>query len=236
MELSRITSVAVVIPAFNEAGSIAACLTSVQAAATACAVPVSVVVVADSCTDATAQIAASHGAEVVEVAVRNVGAARAAGCDAALQHGAKGLWLANTDADSLVPPDWLARQCEYAAAGVDAVAGTVAVTDWQEWPPELRVHYENFYAGARRDGRHHIHGCNLGLSAAAYLRTGGFGPIAVGEDGALLHHVRTAGLTVAYPGDIPVRTSARRHARVVGGGFHTFLTSMAENLHRSVEH
>jgi hypothetical protein len=41
-----------------------------------------------------------------------------------------------------VPPKWLRRQSDYAAGGIDVVAGTVAVTDWSAWPPELWLHYD----------------------------------------------------------------------------------------------
>jgi glycosyltransferase involved in cell wall biosynthesis len=225
-----ITRIAVVIPAFNESANIGECLRSVQVAATACPVEVQIIVVADSCTDDTADIARAAGARVIDVAVRTVGVARAAGCAAATDAGAAGLWLANTDADSVVPTNWLARQCRYASTGIDVVAGTVAVTDWQNWPPALRLHYDTFYADARRRGRHHIHGCNLGMSATAYRQAGGFTPLSVGEDRAFVDAARTAGLMVTYPDDIAVRTSARRHARVDGGGFHTFLTAMAAGL------
>ena len=42
------------------------------------------------------------------------------------------IWIATTDADTRVPPDWLALQLAAAdRAGADAVAGIVEVDDWQ---------------------------------------------------------------------------------------------------------
>lgn len=35
------------------------------------------------------------------------------------------VWVATTDADSVVGPDWLARHAEYATRGLDGVAGLV---------------------------------------------------------------------------------------------------------------
>jgi glycosyltransferase involved in cell wall biosynthesis len=224
--VTAIDRIAVIVPAYNEATSIAECLESIGAAARG--VPTRVIVVADSCTDGTARIARFLGAEVIEVAVRNVGRARAAGCAYALRTGVDGLWLAHTDADSTVPATWLRRHYQYANGGTDVLAGTVEVVDWHEWPTDLRTRYEQFYAAAISAGRHHVHGCNLGVSAVAYQRIGGFAPLAVGEDRDLLGSARADGRTITYASDIAVRTSARRHARVVGGGFHSFLGLMAD--------
>jgi glycosyltransferase involved in cell wall biosynthesis len=216
-----IDRVHVVVPACDEAASIDRCLRSLAAAAAESTVDVRVLVVADSCTDDTAALARSLGAEVLPVALRNVGRARAAGCRRAPDR--DGIWLAHTDADSTVPVDWLARQVEYAGAGVDVVAGPVQVDDWQDWPAGLRPRYERRYAGTEG----HVHGCNLGIRASAYRRLGGFAPLPVGEDRALVDAARAAGLTVRYPLDLPVRTSGRRHARVAGGGLHAFLDELS---------
>ena len=223
----RFDRVAVVVPAYNEAATIGACLTSIAVAAAACPLPVEIVVVADSCDDATAAIAAAAGARVVEVQERNVGRVRAAGCRAAMRNGPEGLWLANTDADSTVPPDWLTRQLAYATDGADMVAGVVGINGWAAWPPDVQARYEAYYAEAIRAGRHHIHGCNLGVSAAGYQTAGGFPPLLVGEDHALLMGARKVGLTIVHATDLAVTTSSRRHARVTGGGFHAFLSVMA---------
>jgi glycosyltransferase involved in cell wall biosynthesis len=221
--------VCVVVPAHNEARLIQRCLGSVARAARACVARVEVIVAADSCTDGTVRVARAMGARIVEVRVGNVGRVRAAGCAEALREGGAGLWLAHTDADSTVPEDWIARQLRYADHGMDLVAGTVEVDRWQDWPAKLRTRYEEFYQDAQRAGRHHVHGANLGLSGAAYRCLGGFAPLEVGEDRALLAAAERAGLAIAYPTDLAVRTSGRRRARVVGGGFHRFLAGMADD-------
>ncbi len=244
-----ITRMAIVVPAYNEVANLGACLASLRIAADRLdtdrlgtdrsagghsrgdhSLRTVIIVAADSCTDGTGDIARAFGAQIVTLAARNVGVARAVGCELALADGSDGLWLANTDADSVVPEHWLVRQLWYANRGADVVAGTVAVDDWHEWPAALRVHYELFYDQERRAGRHHVHGCNLGMSANAYRLTGGFRPHSIGEDRALLAEARASGLTIRYPDDIAVRTSARRHARVIGGGFHSFLAAMAESI------
>ncbi len=140
-----IRRVGVVVPAYNEAASIGGCLRSIAAAAAHCPIPVRVIVVADTCTDDTARIARAAGADVIEVHVRNVGLVRAAGCRDVTGDDPGGLWLAHTDADSTVPPDWLTAQLTYAAAGADVTAGTIRVADWREWPAGLHAAYERYY-------------------------------------------------------------------------------------------
>lgn len=219
--------VSVIVPAHNEAERIGACLRSIAQAAWRYPGRVEVVVVADACTDATATIARSHGAHVVEIASRNVGRARAVGCQIATRHGTTNLWLAHTDADSRVPPHWLTRQLRYRAGGIDVIAGTVRVSGWGDWPRGMRSRYEHDYQAAARAGVRHVHGANLGVAANVYVALGGFPTIPVGEDRALHDAASSSGFTVGYPTDLVVRTSGRRHARVTAGGFHHFLTEMA---------
>ncbi|CAM5485126.1 hypothetical protein SCALM49S_06746 [Streptomyces californicus] len=123
-------AVAVVIPARDEEALLPAALASVRAAAGhpgVGATPVLTVVVADTCTDATAAVARAAGAQVVPVGFRNVGRSRAAGVLTALSFFGDvpgPVWIASTDADSTVRPDWLAHQLARAAEGWDAVVGT----------------------------------------------------------------------------------------------------------------
>ena len=175
--------IGVVIPAHNEQRYLDACLTAVRAAAADPALmgePVHVVVVLDSCDDGSRAIVERHGAvrthchvDGIDVGARNVGVARAAGAARLLEMGAR--WLAFTDADTRVAPAWLAAQLSLDA---DVVCGTVAVDDWSPHHGDaelLRQHFRRTYTDA--DGHRHIHGANLGVSAAAYLLAGGFAPL-----------------------------------------------------------
>ena len=71
-----------VVPAHNERERLPACLASVAAAADQVAVPVTVVVVLDACTDRS-EDAIARPVRALSVSGRNVGAARAAGFAAA---------------------------------------------------------------------------------------------------------------------------------------------------------
>jgi hypothetical protein len=175
--LGPVEAVGVVVPAHDEETLLPACLAALRDAANALRLPVHVVVVADACTDQTAAVARAAGAGVIGIRARRVGAARAAGMRELLRltSGADpaAVWLATTDADTLVPPDWLRRQLDYANAGWDVVLGTVTVTDWDGHPPHVPVAFAERYAFG--SGPHpHVHGANLGIRASAYLAAGGF--------------------------------------------------------------
>ncbi|WP_414445221.1 glycosyltransferase [Burkholderia sp. 22PA0106] len=205
--------IGVVIPAHNEAHRLASCLSSVLAAARHPALahePVQVMVVLDSCRDGSARIAAGFGVATLAVHARNVGVARAAGADRLLEAGAR--WLAFTDADSRVAPDWLAAQL---ALGADAVCGTVSIDDWRGHPASVREHWRRTYRDT--EGHRHVHGANLGVSAQAYRRAGGFPPLACSEDVMLVDLLAATGASIAWSATPRVVTSARRDPRARGG-------------------
>ncbi|HSU20761.1 MAG TPA: glycosyltransferase [Variovorax sp.] len=220
--------IGVVIPAHNEEQLIGACLDAVMLAARHPALsgePVEVWVVLDDCADDTGAIVSRHGAQALAVDLRNVGAARAFGASRVLSNGAR--WLAFTDADSRVAQDWLVRQIELDA---DVVCGTVAVEDWsphRERALQLQHHYRATYNDA--DGHAHVHGANLGVSAAAYQRAGGFAALATSEDVALVEALRASGARIAWSAAPRVATSARRVARAPLG-FAAALCSAADAL------
>lgn len=203
----------VIVPAHDEEDHIGACLASIRVAARCPRLngePVLIVVALDACSDRTGRIARRSGAEVVSVAARNVGIARARGARHALDAGAR--WLAFTDADSLVGPEWLAAQL---ALRSDAVCGTIEVRDWGEYGERLREQHARTYTDA--DGHRHIHGANLGVAAQAYRRVGGFQPLVSSEDVALVEALRVKGASIAWSAAPRVVTSARRRYRAPGG-------------------
>ncbi|GIF20119.1 glycosyltransferase involved in cell wall biosynthesis [Actinoplanes tereljensis] len=215
------THVAVIVPAHDEQALLPACLNALRA------VGARLIVVADGCTDDTALVAAAGGADVVTIEERNVGRARAAGVAEALRGGA--LWLATTDADSRVPPNWLEWQLGHARAGADLVAGTVEVDDWSGWPGPMPSRYERRYRELVAGARHgHIHGANLGFRASAYLAAGGFPELPSDEDRGLVARIRATGGRVVTDAGCPVRTSARTDGRAPHG-FAAHLRNLATN-------
>jgi glycosyltransferase involved in cell wall biosynthesis len=217
--------IGVVIPAHNEEHHIAACLTSLLFAAEHPALagqPVSVVVVLDACSDQTEQIVSAHGVGRVEVSFQNVGKARAIGADHLLAAGAK--WLAFTDADTVVPHDWLARQIGFKA---DAVCGTVKVDSWNIHGDLVRSKYMELYQYI--ENHRHIHGANLGLSADAYRNAGGFQHLTAHEDVHLVADLKRIGAHIVWTSTNPVITSARKDYKC-RGGFGEYLVNLGASL------
>ena len=217
-----IRRVAVVVPAADEEQRIGRCLRGILAARAhlyrfTAHVSVQVIVVLDSCQDDTgARVAAFGDVRQVTIQARNVGAARRAGAGVVLKNtGPAGeLWLANTDADSLVPADWLSYMLTESRRGADLVLGTVlpgpalgpaARADW------MRRHH-------LREGHPHVHGANFGIRGDAYLALGGWPPLVTGEDVELACRAARAGyLRVTRTASIPVVTSPRQHGRAPRG-------------------
>lgn len=224
-----IRSIGVIVPAHDEQELLPSCLASLRRAARAMrGTPVHLVVVADACRDRTAQVARRGGAAVVTIGARNVGAARAAGVREALRRSRHldpaEVWLATTDADTLVPSWWLRQQARYASQGWDAVAGTVRVADWSGYRPGTRLLFRERY-GAGTGPHPHVHGANLGFRAAAYLTAGGFAPARTAEDHALVSALIATGGRVLRTRGLTVVTSARREGRAPRGFSH-YLTEL----------
>jgi glycosyltransferase involved in cell wall biosynthesis len=152
-----IRAVGVVVPAHDEEDLLPLCLASLREAAQAlCGAEVHLVVVADACRDLTGQVARRGGASVVAVEARNVGTARAAGVREVL-HRTRHLdladvWVATTDADSVVRACWLRQQARYAGQGWGPVAGTIEVTDWSGYRREARAPHGFSHYLAELDG------------------------------------------------------------------------------------
>lgn len=214
----------VVIPAHDEAQKLPGCVKAVVTAAAGAAVPVSTVVVLDACSDESSSLAGQFGADVhfVEVDVRNVGAARAAGfayarreCGAVADPSRT--WYATTDADSQVDADWLVRQMR---ADADMVLGVVRVTNWKQFSAaSVRRYLADYRAKLRRHGggHGHVHGANMGFRADVYWDTGGFASLTTGEDVDLVRRFEQEGRHIRRDVGLSVVTSARREGRAPRG-------------------
>lgn len=118
-------SVSVVVPAFNEAGGLAATLASIEAATAAFdqrGWRHEVIVCDNNSTDATAAIAGAAGAIVVFEPINQISRARNTGAAAAT-----GDWLVFVDADSHPPPELFADAAAAIAQG-RCLAGGATVT------------------------------------------------------------------------------------------------------------
>jgi hypothetical protein len=214
-----ISAIGVVIPARDEEARLGRCLDALAVAIERVwPVVVTTVVVLDSCVDASPAIAAARPwVTTASIGARNVGQARRAGVEVVMRQlaalPADEIWLANTDADSCVPPAWLQGQLALAADGFDAVVGTVAVLDWSDHHAEARTRWTADYLSVEQHT--HVHGANLGLSAAAYAAVGGWPRLPAHEDVELVR--RLSRHRILATSALPVVTSARRDPRAAGG-------------------
>ncbi|AMN50251.1 glycosyltransferase [Psychrobacter sp. P2G3] len=216
--------IAIVIPAHNEAMTIANCLASVQTAiaqlpSTIAAYPL---VVLDSCTDETLTIVKGTGVDYISYDYRCVGRVRDLGIRHAITHGAT--WIACTDADSVVTKDWLVQQITHITdQPTDMICGVVSVDSWVNLTPQTRADYMAHYQDMM--GHRHIHGANLSFSSEAYLTVGGFAPLRCHEDVDLVKKFESKGYAITWSNRVRVITSSRLDARATEG-FAAFLANL----------
>lgn len=237
MSAPQIDVVVVVVPVHDEEALLGRCLAALEGAvATAREAGIRCVVrvVLDDCSDGSAAIAARHAVEAVAISEACVGAARAAGIHSALDALAdvdRGrVWIANTDADSAVPPNWVAHQVHLANTGADVVLGTVRA-DPADLSNELAALRQSEYMPGVASGN--VHAANLGLRATTYVDAEGFADIAEHEDIDLVSRCRAIGAVVTPSDGAEVLTSGRLVGRTPGGyaGFLRQQQAQARQLH-----
>ncbi|WP_380160855.1 glycosyltransferase [Kineococcus sp. R86509] len=220
--MTALERMVVVVPARDEERTIAAAVTSVLLSAGRLGIPVDLVVVADLCRDATAENASAAGAHVIRSRAGNVGAARAAGVDEALAGRSarelRSTWIACTDADSVVPGQWLPHHRRAGDAGIDLLLGTVRLAG----PVTVHTEWRRRYAaGTCAAGHRHVHGANLGVRASTYRAAGGFPSRPAHEDREFVDRVRALpGANVLSSTAHPVLTSDRLLGRTPAGVAH----------------
>lgn len=216
-----VEAVAVVVPAHDEEELIGRCLASVAAATAELrgaypAVAASTLVVLDRCSDGSAAAAARAGVSTLPSAAGSVGAARREGVRAAVARlgpvRAGRVWIACTDADTVVPPRWLVHQVEAAAAGAGLVLGPV-VPDERDLDPATYAAWLDRHRTPASPAA--VHGANLGVRLDAYEAVGGFTAADEHEDVLLVAALRARG-TPERAG-LTALTSGRRRGRVVRG-------------------
>lgn len=211
---SRIDRIGVVVPVHDDEQALEQCLDALDVAVSRVAVPVSVSVVLHACTDDSAAVVRgfpASGTDTIVVDACHVGSARAAGMAELLRkYGEAGTWLATTDGDAVVPPNWLSAQLRHADSGARVVAGTVKVQGGGD---------RSATAGGRvRNDSRRLHGANLSFAASAYCATEGFLPVERDEDVLLVEAFKANAEPIAWAIDLAVVTPARRRrsARVHG--------------------
>lgn len=218
-----IRAVHVVIPARDEERLLPACLESLEAArdvlrAARPELLIDVTVVLDRCRDGSALVVEAARVHGLTVDFGMVGAARDAGVRWALQSSARNgisaddLWIACTDADTIVPRHWLVQQVELATTH-DAIIGTVEPLGLTDAAVLARWRARHHLG----EGHPHVHGANLGVRASTYLDVGGFLPVDRDEDVDLVRRIRDHTDAWIATDTLRVASSARRISRCRGG-------------------
>ena len=125
--VTSIAKLAVVIPAHNEAGGIVRCVRSVAACTSPDSIDTEIVVVADNCTDATANLARGANARVLErldSAQRGKGFALKFAFGILLNEGFDAVLV--VDADSVVDSNFLLEAVRLFRAGADGVQAAIS--------------------------------------------------------------------------------------------------------------
>jgi glycosyltransferase involved in cell wall biosynthesis len=232
--------VVVGVPARDESQRVGACLTSLIRAASIVGpgIDVLIVVAADSCTDDTEQLVtdlarADERIHLVSSDWRSAGAARAAAIERGLSliqrcERSRRVWIATTDADTVVGEEWLVRQIDHADRGVDAIAGIIELLEDDDHTEHVAQTFQRLYLlGAQ--SHVHVHGANLGVRADAYRAVGGFPDAVLAEDHALWNALRRGGFSCLSSLDVSVATSARLRSRAPGGFADTIAAAMSSS-------
>lgn len=203
--------ISVVIPAHNEADWLPAALAAVTRQVGP--PPFELIVVNNASTDATAAVAGSTGARVINEPRPGVAHARQAGFLASA-----GAIIATTDADSQVPPDWLARIGTYFADHPKTIAlgGSVSYDFADRRVRDLVNRLIPILHELDRRlhrGQPHFVGANFAVRRAAFESVGGFRTdLKRAEDLDLAHRLQKLG-SVAFLPELVVTTSDRRFRR-----------------------
>ncbi|MGE5042173.1 MAG: glycosyltransferase family 2 protein [Candidatus Levyibacteriota bacterium] len=166
------------------------------------------IVVDNNSTDRTAEIARSFGAKVIFNAVKGVGAARQAGFMAA-----KGKIIATTDADNILPRDWLETIVKRFEKDPELVAfGGLFRLYSGPLSARIAVKYLSYHMFKLDKLFAHnwsLIAQNMAVKKSAFLKVGGFKHVQMGEDADLAQRLGNIGKVELDPNFL-VYASGRR--------------------------
>lgn len=200
--------VSVVVPAFNEEQLLPACLDALRRQDYDG--PIEIIVVDNASNDRTGLLAIREGVTVLREPDRGYSKALARGFAAAT-----GDIIMSTDADSVVPPDWITRLVRAYADGVVAVGGEIEFCQ-ANWKARLLTQglLPLLNCVDRRNPRGpHLWGANFSVRRSVFLAAGGWNPrYNLQSDTELSERLRQFGRVILLP-DLAVKTSSRRWNR-----------------------
>jgi len=189
-----------IIPAHNEDELLGRTLTALREAAELLAHPFEIIVVNDASTDTTSAIATAHGANLVNVSLRQIGMVRNAGARAAA-----GDMFIFVDADTIVPPDTLRAAFHALETGAIGGGATISFDEPPGWWARMLTGVWNGISRRMRWAA----GCFIFVRREAFEAVGGFdSEYFVGEEVILSAALKRRGDFVILPQG--VSTSARK--------------------------
>ncbi len=216
MEINTLTT-SIVIPVYNEADSLYACLEAIAKLKTK---PYEVIVVDNNSTDGSAEVAARFNwVTLVSEEKQGVVHARSRGFDEA-----NGDIIARIDADTLLKPDWINK----IEAIFDADTNLAAVSGSSDY---YDFHFKKLANSIDRMARRYLEkrlkrhlflfGSNMAIRQTAWKDVRGdlCAISGIHEDLDLAIHLQEAGLKVAYNSQLVAGVSSRR----VSSGFSNFI-------------
>jgi glycosyltransferase involved in cell wall biosynthesis len=199
--------ISVVIPAFNEEKFIGKTLFSLLEQDFK---DFEIIVVDNNSTDKTAKIAKKFGAILISEKNQGVAFARQKGF-----LNAKGKIVASTDADTILPRNWLSRIFEEFEKNENLVAfggscyfysGPILVRLASRYFLNLFLIFDKFFSGGWN-----LMGCNMAIKKEAFLKIGGFNTnLRMNEDVEISYRLREIGKIKLDP-NFKVKTSGRRY-------------------------
>ena len=200
--------VTVVVPALNEEDFLSK---NLQSIVTQNFKNFELIVVDNNSTDRTAVIARAYGAKVIFNQVKGVGAARQAGFMEA-----RGKIIATTDADNILPPDWLTRIVKEFDKDQKLVAFG-GLFRLYSGPLSARIAvryltYPTFQFDKLITGNWSLIAQNMAVRRSASIKVGGLKSIQIGEDADLSHRLANIGRVIIDPVTLVYPTGRRaRH-------------------------
>ncbi len=197
--------ISVIIPTYNEEANITACLQSL------CNQTISrdeyeIIVVDGHSKDRTCELARVYADEVISQTSKKVGGARN---DGVLR--AKGDIVATTDADCIIPPDWIEIiKNDFESNDIVQLYGTV-------YPIEMGLKHKIYLMSANTFSRigyytgalYYTLGCNTAFDKKAFIDAGMYRCIDAGDDVEIALRMRKLG-RVMLDGQMKVGFSMRR--------------------------
>jgi glycosyltransferase involved in cell wall biosynthesis len=213
--------ISVIIPAFNEEKFLPKCLESLENQDFK---DLEIIVVDNNSTDRTAEIAKKFGAILVSEKNQGVAFARQKGFLKA-----KGKIIATTDADTILPKNWLSRIFKEFEKDENLVAfggscyfysGPILVRLASRYFLTLFLIFDKFFSGGWN-----LMGCNMAIKKEAFFKIGGFNTnLKLNEESEISSRLRKVGKVILDP-NFKVKTSGRRYRHGLIFGLMTYAPS-----------